>query len=333
MDHGHPVQTPIVSSVPGVSLSSGRLFFSLVDGRIGEFHAPGFGGGNLGPIASSVPRDRKQGSVYTWSILEAPETEGGNAEYCTSVRGPANCLEGVKDSQSGWQPPVSSIEFSQKKRSSAKGRVGRRGVGRADPAKESETYSNSQSLLSRTAPWKHSIESLFQLRTMQTDKSIFFIGRDGAAFERFFSGEAWLWLKHEHTLRLSSIVGMYSGGVFVVDAERNLFLRERIGNALHWLNCTEINLGRKILSGPPWDHGLLGEAHVPTVEDALFVVDHDGNLMEFLVSGQALLSIYLSVLLNSGVSETLNFILCRVIIKQGRVSKRSNEVVERDDLR
>lgn len=277
-----------MSSVQGVSLSSGRLFFSLVDGRIGELHAPGLGGGNVGPISlSASPRDRKQGSVYTWSILEAPETEGGNAEYCTSVRGPANCLEGIKDSQSGWQPPVSITEFSQKKRSPSKGRLGRRGVARSDPAKETETTSATQSLLSRASPWKHGTESLFQLRTMQTDKSIFFIGRDGAAFERFFSGEAWLWLKHEHTLRLSGIVGMYSGGVFVVDAERNLFLRERIGSVLHWMNCTEINGGRKVTSGPPWDHGLLGEAHAATVEDALFVVDQDGNLMEFLVSVDA----------------------------------------------
>ncbi|CAM6104128.1 unnamed protein product [Calypogeia fissa] len=285
VDHGHPFQTPIVNSVPGVSLSSGRLFFSLVDGRIGELHAPGLGGGNVGPVGSnSPPRDKKQGPVYTWSVLEAPETEGGNAEYCTSFRGPANCLEGIKDSQSGWQPPVSSTEFSQKKKSLSKGRLGRRGVARSDPVKEVDASKGSQSLLSRASPWTQSIESLFQLRTMQTDKSIFFIGRDGAAFERFFSGEAWLWLKHEHTLRLSGILGMYSGGVFVVDAERNLFLRERIGNVLHWLNCTEINGGRKVVSGPPWDHGLLGETHAATVEDALFVVDQEGNLMEFLVA-------------------------------------------------
>ncbi|BBN02887.1 hypothetical protein MPTK1_2g18990 [Marchantia polymorpha subsp. ruderalis] len=293
LDHGHPFQTPIVKAVPGVSLSPGRIFFSLIDGRVGELHVPGLGGGNVGPVVggSSGPsvRDRKQGGSYTWSILEAPETEGGNAEYCTSVRGPANCLEGIKDSQSGWQPPVSSTDISQRKRSGMKGRTGRRGGGvsatRAEAAsvvKDSKSFVGSSSLL-RAAPWNGSVSSQFMLRTMQAEKSIFFVGRDGAAFERFFSGEAWLWLKHEHSLSLSGIVGIYSGGVFVVDAEHNLFLRERIGNVLHWLNCTEKD-GRKVVSGPPWDHGLLGEAHAATVEDALFLVDEAGNLMEFLVA-------------------------------------------------
>ncbi|KAL2645054.1 hypothetical protein R1flu_012641 [Riccia fluitans] len=299
LDHGHPSQTPIVKSVPGVSLSPGRIFFSLVDGRIGELHAPGLGGGNVGPVGV---RDRKQLQVggttttYTWSILEAPETEGGNAEFCTSVRGPANCLEGIKDSQSGWQPPVSSTDLSQRKRTGFKGRTWRRGggaaggsmSGRADAAaavvKDSDLINVDFSSLPRAAPWNGSVESQFMLRTMQAEKSIFFVGRDGTAFERFLSGEAWLWLKHEHSLSLLGIVGIYSGGVFVVDVERNLFLRERIGNVLHWLNCTEMSGGRKVVSGPPWDRGLLGEAHAATIEDALFMVDEAGNLMEFLVA-------------------------------------------------
>ncbi|KAL3698138.1 hypothetical protein R1sor_012214 [Riccia sorocarpa] len=304
LEHGHPFQTPIVKSVPGVSLSPGRIFFSLLDGRIGELHIPGLGGGNVGPVGV---RERKQqvGSTtttstsYTWSILEAPETEGGNAEYCTSVRGPANCLEGIKDSQSGWQPPVStSTDSSQRKRTGLKGRTWRRGGGGGGAGRVEATASSSPSsvvikdidpvtdfsTLSRGAPWNGSVESQFMLRTMQAEKSIFFVGRDGTAFERFLNGETWLWLKHEHTLSLTGIVGIYSGGVFVVDAGRNLFLRERIGNVLHWLNCTEMSGGRRVVSGPPWDHGLLGETHAATVEDALFLVDEAGNLMEFLVA-------------------------------------------------
>jgi hypothetical protein len=30
-----------------------------------------------------------------WIIVEVPETEGGNAEYCSKARGPFNCLDGV----------------------------------------------------------------------------------------------------------------------------------------------------------------------------------------------------------------------------------------------
>jgi hypothetical protein len=285
VDHGHPFQTPILNSIPGFALIPGRIFFTLVDGRIGEFHAPGFGGGNVGPSKAPL-KDKKQGPVYTWSILEAPESEGGNAEYCTSARGPANCLEGIKESQWGWQPPVSSTE-SQKKKISSKGRPGRRIVGRADP-KESDTSFNSESLPSPAAPWNQSTLSLFQLRTMHADKSVFFIGRDGAAFERFYNGEVWLWLKHEHTRPFAGILGTYGGGVLVVDSEHNLLLRERIGNVLHWLNCTEMNGGKKVVSGPPWDYGVAESTHAATTEDALFLVDQEGNLMEFLVSSWSL---------------------------------------------
>jgi hypothetical protein len=30
-----------------------------------------------------------------WIIVEVPESEGGNAEYCSKARGPFNCLDGV----------------------------------------------------------------------------------------------------------------------------------------------------------------------------------------------------------------------------------------------
>jgi hypothetical protein len=38
-----------------------------------------------------------QSNKYEWSIIDAPETEGWNAEYCTAKHGPRICIAGAKN--------------------------------------------------------------------------------------------------------------------------------------------------------------------------------------------------------------------------------------------
>jgi hypothetical protein len=38
-----------------------------------------------------------QSNKYEWSITDAPEIEGWNAEYCTAEHGPRICIAGAKN--------------------------------------------------------------------------------------------------------------------------------------------------------------------------------------------------------------------------------------------
>ncbi|KAJ0084157.1 hypothetical protein Patl1_29541 [Pistacia atlantica] len=94
--HMHPPQAKAARGVAGLPFQIGRILFPLDDGRLGELHLSGLGGENSGPN-NQVNVRRKALIKYVWSILDAPETEGWNAEYCTEERGPMNCITGIKD--------------------------------------------------------------------------------------------------------------------------------------------------------------------------------------------------------------------------------------------
>ncbi|XP_024540156.1 uncharacterized protein LOC112349635 [Selaginella moellendorffii] len=252
-DHGRPADAPVMVSVPGVALSLERIFFTLQDGRLGELHLDGFGGTSVGPISRSSLAKKRDGD-YVWSVFEAPESEGGNSDYCSTSLGPSNCLEGIMDRSS---------DFTGDHREQQQGifhggstvqewfRIGKGG-------------------------------DLFRARALLFGKSIFFVGRDGAAAERFFNGKVWLWLRHDFAFQIRAVLGVYNASVFVTDFHGSLLMREWNGNALQWLNCSALVGGSTVISGSPWD-GHFGDVRT----DAQFYISPGGDLLEFIVAFRA----------------------------------------------
>lgn len=97
VNHGHPVHAKAARGIPGLQLQVGRILFLLDDGRLGELHLLGLGGESSGPSTAQNSRRKVGTTKYVWSILDVPESEGWNAEYCTEERGPRNCITGIKD--------------------------------------------------------------------------------------------------------------------------------------------------------------------------------------------------------------------------------------------
>ncbi|XP_068661787.1 uncharacterized protein [Aristolochia californica] len=94
VNHMHPPHAKVARGILG-QLHAGRMVFPLDDGRIGELHFAGLGGDRLGP-SPKISSKRKLLLKYEWSILDSPETEGWNAEYCTNEQGPTNCFMGMR---------------------------------------------------------------------------------------------------------------------------------------------------------------------------------------------------------------------------------------------
>ncbi|XP_051143032.1 uncharacterized protein LOC127259629 isoform X2 [Andrographis paniculata] len=258
--HEHPSQAPVASGVPGLQLQPGRLVFMLDDGRLGELHLSGHGGETVGPNTPASVR-RKSLLKYVWSVLDSPITEGWNAEYCTEQRGPSNCIAGTKGETS----------------SSNRGKDSRR--------------SQQSYLLPAAAPDEHhgvvadeGIDKFFRLRLMQEGSSFFMVTKDGLMFEYLSHDDAWLWLRHEHSTRMRSVVGSYNGSLFTVDEHGSLLLRERTATDLTWTNCTAMRKGRAVASGPPWDSGIPGRMSSAKLEDSIFFVSRTGRLLQFKVA-------------------------------------------------
>ncbi|KAL1098017.1 hypothetical protein V6Z11_D05G073200 [Gossypium hirsutum] len=96
-NHMHPPNAKAARGIPGLKFQLGRILFALDDGRLAELHLPGLGGQNSGP--TNQFNRKKLSSKYIWSILDAPESEGWNGEYCTEERGPMNCIAGTSRSR------------------------------------------------------------------------------------------------------------------------------------------------------------------------------------------------------------------------------------------
>lgn len=269
--HGHPLHAKVARGIVGLPLQVGRILFLLDDGRLAELHLPGLGGESTGPALSQNFR-RKASTKYVWSILDAPESEGWNAEYCTDERGPRNCMIGIKDESE--DSGISSVT-GRRKQSQAHHHYLSVDTSGSELMESSEEY---------TLPddW---ISSNFRLRLMYEGKSFFLITKEGLIFEYICIESVWVWLRHESSTAMNGILGNYNGNLFMVDTFGSLLLREWNNNELAWRNCTSLKKGRNIIGGQPWDR-LPGKARKVTTEDALFFVSKNGRLLQFMVGKQ-----------------------------------------------
>lgn len=247
------------------------MIFPLDDGRIGELHLPGIGGEYAGP--SDQPNFRRKATAkYIWSILDAPETEGWNAEYCTEERGPTNCILGIKDE-------LIEVEVTS---SLSRRRKGNSGKENYLPIRAS-CCSSTKSIEGYSIPENWTTKN-FRLRMMQSGKSFFLITDDGQTFEYLNAEHVWFWLRHDHSTAIKGAVGSYNGSLFLIDEHGSLFIRERNSNELAWINCTAMRKGRQVIGGPPWD-GFPGKESKVTANDALFFISKSGRLLQLTVCG------------------------------------------------
>lgn len=270
LSHTHPLHAKAARGIAGLQLQVGRILFPLDDGRLAELHLPGLGGENTGP-SHQVNVRRKTSVKYVWSILDAPETEGWNAEYCREERGPLNCIAGIKD-----EPNDSGITRSTTRR--RKGSQAQQDYllpGARRPRKSLEEYNFPDN-------WTN---TNFRLRVMHGGKSFFLITDGGLTFEYLYAENVWLWLKHDHPTLMKGALGNYNGSLFLVDIHGSLLMRERSGNELAWVNCTTMRKVGQVIGGPPWDE-IPGKAAKVTAEDALFFVSKNGRLLQFTVSSR-----------------------------------------------
>ncbi|XAR60351.1 hypothetical protein NMG60_11033684 [Bertholletia excelsa] len=250
VSHMHPPHAKVAKGIPGLQLQGGRIIFPLDDGRLAELHLSGIGGETAGPIHYFR---RKTSLKYVWSILDAPETEGWNAEYCVEERGPSNCIMGIKDEPS-------EVDIT-------------RSTSRGNLALPLEEYNMPYD-------W---INLNFRLRVMHGGRSFFLVTDCGLTFEYLNTENAWLWLRHEHSTAMRGALGSYNGSLFLVDEHGSLLIRERNSNELAWINCTAMRKGKQIIGGPPWDK-LAGKDLKVTAEDAMFFVSKAGRLLQFTVA-------------------------------------------------
>ncbi|PSR90173.1 Large neutral amino acids transporter small subunit like [Actinidia chinensis var. chinensis] len=268
VSHFHPPNAKVARCVSGIQFQLGRMIFPLDDGRLGELHLSGLGGETVGPTHPVSVR-RKASLKYVWSVLDAPESEGWNAEYCTEERGPTNCMVGIKD-----EPSDADIARSRgRKGNKAQQSYLPPGGSGSIPAVPSEEYNMPDN-------W---INTNFRLRVMHGGRSFFLITDTGLTFEYLNAENVWLWLRHEHLTAMRGAVGHYNGSLFLVDEHGSLLIRERSNSELAWINCTGVRKGRQVIGGPPWDR-LPGKTLKVTVEDALFFVSRTGRLLQFTVA-------------------------------------------------
>ncbi|XP_077218219.1 uncharacterized protein LOC143852627 isoform X2 [Tasmannia lanceolata] len=269
VNHMHPLHARAARGKSGVQLQVGRIVFPLDDGRLAELHLSGIGGENSGP-SHQVNIRRKASSKYEWSIFDAPETEGWNAEYCTNEHGPSNCITGVKDTFGDDEQNDLGITLPTRRKKGHKYKHYLSPSSLIEPTEQSNFASKI-------------VSTNFRMRAMQADRSFFLITNSGLTFEYLYIENVWLWLRHEHSTAMKGVLGNYNGSLFLVDIHGNLLIRERKNNELSWINCTAMRKGRQVAIGPPWD-GIPGKARTVTVEDALFFVDKNGRLLQFTVA-------------------------------------------------
>lgn len=272
INHMHPHHAKVARGITGIHLQFGRLVFPLDDGRLGELHMPNSGGDRLGPNYQTNTR-RKTPQKYEWSILEVPETEGWNAEYCTEERGPANCITGTKNVLKDNE--ISDAGITTMKRRKTEECTLYIPLGAQDKsAVESSELKNFQ---------KKSISTSFRLRSMHADQSFLLTTESGLIFEYLYTENIWIWLRHEHLTPIMGALASYNGSLFLVDTHGNLLMLERNETELSLINCTAMKRGRKVTAGPPWD-GAHEKLWRIMDEDALFFVSKKGRLLQFTVS-------------------------------------------------
>ncbi|KAH6834235.1 hypothetical protein C2S53_004598 [Perilla frutescens var. hirtella] len=266
INHEHPPNARVARGIAGLQLQAGRWIFPLHDGRLAELHLSGLGGESLGPNSSPVSSRRKSVLRYVWSVLDAPESEGWNAEYCSEERGPSNCILGTKEE-------TSELSISRWRKDSRKTQHSYLAPDGSSTAKDYGVFDDKL----------NSHSQFFRLRLMQGEKSFFLITENYMTFEYLNTENAWFWLRHEHTTGIQGALGNYNGSLFVVDEQGSLLIRERSSSDLAWINCTAMRKGRPVIGGPPWD-GIPGQPVRAKLEDAIFFVSTTGNLLQFTVA-------------------------------------------------
>ncbi|XP_020699014.1 uncharacterized protein LOC110111453 [Dendrobium catenatum] len=271
VNHMHPQHAKIARGISGAQLQPGRIIFPLDDGRLAELHLSGMGGEGVSPVHQINIR-RKGAYKYEWSMLDTPESEGWNAEYCTDERGLLNCIAGMNDALADNEREELGMTAP-----------GRRMQAPTNhhylslPNHESTNTVEQNNFLTKT------IKTNFRMRVMHADRSFFLISDSGQTFEYLYTENIWLWLRHEHSTAMNGALGSYNGSLFLVDMYGSLLIRERIGNDLSWINCTSLKKGKQVATGPPWD-GIPGKARRVSSEDALFFVNRRGRLLQFMVA-------------------------------------------------
>lgn len=272
VNHMHPQHAKIARGISGAQLQPGRIIFPLDDGRLAELHLSGMGGEGVSPINQITIR-RKGSYKYEWSILDTPESEGWNAEYCTDERGLLNCIAGMNDAHADDETEELGITA----------------LGRRMQAPTNQYYLSlpagreSASTMEQNNFLAKSIKTNFRMRVMHADRSFFLVSDSGQTFEYLYTENIWLWLRHEHPTAMNGALGSYNGSLFLVDVHGSLLIRERIVNDLSWINCTSLKKGKHVATGPPWD-GIPGKARRVSAEDALFFVNKRGRLLQFMVN-------------------------------------------------
>ncbi|XP_049353872.1 uncharacterized protein LOC125818394 [Solanum verrucosum] len=270
INHVYPPYAKAARGIPGVQLHPGRIIFPLDDGRLGELRLSGLGDESSGPNYQINAR-RRSSQKYVWFLVDAPETEGWNAEYCTEEHGPLNCIAGIKDENNELDLTTSTAR-------------------RRRTSKEQYSYISIDMSARKAAEpegdynipdnW---INKNFHLRVMHEGKSFFLITEGGLIFEYLNSDNVWFWLRHDHPTAMRGALGNYNGSLFLVDEQRSLLIRERDSAELAWINCTAMKKGRQVIGGPPWDD-LPGKSRNARKEDALFFVSKSGRLLQFAVA-------------------------------------------------
>lgn len=274
VNHLHPPQAKVAKYVAGLQFHIGRLIFPLEDGRLGELHQSKTGGDLVGP---SPPINRRRvRTKYTWSIIDAPESEGWNAEYCTEHHGPLNCISGVKD----------EIKDDETNRSGARRRLGNKGQENyylVSPGSKSKEESDNIR--------ESSIGLNFRLRVMNEGQSFVLVSDDGVVYEYMNVENVWFWITHENPMVMKRAVGSYNGSLFLVNENKDLVIGERVGTDMTWINCSGLKKGRQVNEGPPWDVSPAKVTKV-TPEDSMFFVSRSGGLLQLTVSMQISITSY-----------------------------------------
>ncbi|KAD4384466.1 hypothetical protein E3N88_24634 [Mikania micrantha] len=265
VNHAHPTHAKLAKGVAGLQFQTGRLIFPLDDGRLGELHKSKTGGDGVGP--SPHVNRRRASTNYTWSIIDAPESEGWNAEYCTEHHGPLNCISGVKD------------EIND-------GEINRPGLRRRSQENNYYYHLVSPGSKSKEEPdfdRETSVGVNFRLRVVNEGQSFVLVTGDGIIFEYLNVENAWFWLKHEYHMAIKDAVGNYNGSLFLINKNNDLIVGERSGNEMTWINCSAMKKGRQVIGGPPWD---VAPSRAPTAtpEDSLFFVGRTGGLLQLTVA-------------------------------------------------
>ncbi|CAN4119852.1 unnamed protein product [Withania somnifera] len=270
INHVYPPHAKAARGISGVQLQPGRIIFPLDDGRLGELHLSGLGGENSGPNYHINAR-RRSSQKYVWSLVDAPETEGWNAEYCNEDQGPSNCVVGIKDEAN--EPGLTTLKPRRRRSSKEQNNYISIDTSARKGAEPDGDYNIPDNWINKN----------FHLRVMHEGNSFFLITEGGLIFEYLNSENVWFWLRHDHSTAMRGAIGSYNGSLFLVDEQRSLLIRERDSAELAWINCTAMKKGKQVIGGPPWDD-LPGKSRQARKEDAVFFVSKSGRLLQFAVA-------------------------------------------------